>query len=356
VSRRVLALIAVALGVPMLLCCGGAVVAVALEGGDGSDTPAAPAACQTGPLASAAPVVKAGGFDQEQTANAAVIVHVGQQMGIPARGWVIAVATAMQESDLRNSRVAADHDSVGLFQQRPSQGWGSVDQIMDPAYASRKFYEGLTRVPGWQQLPLTVAAQRVQKSAFPGAYAKHETAASALVDQITGGAADLGPGDDGCATGGQVTASGWTAPVAGAKVGEGFGVDRGDHRHAGVDLIVAKHTAITSVAAGTVIRVECDAGINCDRDGSSSTPGCGWYVDIRHDGGIISRYCHQLVRPLVSVGDHVAAGQQIGWSGTSGHSSGPHVHFEIHTGNVEASKGAVDPVPFMASKGVKLGG
>ncbi len=121
--------------------------------------------------------------------------------------------------------------------------------------------------------------------------------------------------------------------------------------------MVAKHTAIVSIADGTVIRAVCDAGVNCDRDGSPSTPGCGWYVDIRHAGGIISRYCHQVVRPLVAVGQHVAAGQQIGWSGTSGHSSGPHVHFEIHHNNDEhAATGAIDPIPFMRDRGAPLDG
>ncbi|MGC9667422.1 C40 family peptidase [Planosporangium sp. 12N6] len=127
------------------------------------------------------------GLTAEQTRNAGVIVAVGQRMAVPTRGWVIAVATALQESNLINSPVATDHDSVGLFQQRPSQGWGTVDQIMNPDYAATKFYERLVRVPGWQAMTLTDAAQAVQRSAYPDAYATHEARAAAIVAAYTGG-------------------------------------------------------------------------------------------------------------------------------------------------------------------------
>ncbi|GAA3346597.1 C40 family peptidase [Amorphoplanes nipponensis] len=134
----------------------------------------------------AAPV----GLTAEQAGNAAVIVAVGQRMGVPPRGWVIAVATALQESGLRNLGHLGpnnDHDSLGLFQQRPSMGWGTPAQIMTPDYAAGKFYERLQRVPRWQTLPLTDAAQVVQRSAYPDAYSKHETRAAAIVAAYTGG-------------------------------------------------------------------------------------------------------------------------------------------------------------------------
>ena len=127
------------------------------------------------------------GLTAEQTRNAAAIVAAGQRMAVPARGWVIAIATALQESNLINSPVANDHDSVGLFQQRPSQGWGTVEQLMNPDYAAEQFYQRLVRVPGWQTMPLTDAAQAVQRSAFPDAYSKHETRAAAIVGAYTGG-------------------------------------------------------------------------------------------------------------------------------------------------------------------------
>lgn len=125
------------------------------------------------------------GFDSEQVGNAETIVSVGAQLGVPVRGRVIAVATALQESGLRNL-TGGDRDSVGLFQQRPSQGWGSVQQLRDPVYAATRFYRKLLTVAGWQQMALTRAAQAVQHSAWPDAYAKHESAADALVTAIEG--------------------------------------------------------------------------------------------------------------------------------------------------------------------------
>ena len=130
------------------------------------------------------------GLTAEQAGNAAVIIGVGQRLGVPPRGWVIATATALQESGLRNLGhlgTGNDHDSLGLFQQRPSQGWGTPAQILMPDYAAGKFYDRLQQVPRWQTLPLTDAAQAVQRSAYPDAYAKHETRAAAIVAAYTGG-------------------------------------------------------------------------------------------------------------------------------------------------------------------------
>ncbi|MFI8867398.1 MULTISPECIES: hypothetical protein [unclassified Streptomyces] len=121
----------------------------------------------------------------DQAANAATISAVGTTRGLPERAVTIALATALQESALRNLD-HGDRDSLGLFQQRPSQGWGTPAQIMDPVYASGKFYEHLAEVPGYSRLPLTVAAQRVQKSGFPQAYAKHEPDATLLAAALTG--------------------------------------------------------------------------------------------------------------------------------------------------------------------------
>ncbi|WP_190136991.1 heavy metal transporter [Streptomyces longispororuber] len=121
----------------------------------------------------------------EQAANAATVAAVGTRRGMPERAVAIALATALQESGLRNIR-HGDRDSLGLFQQRPSQGWGTARQIMDPVYASVRFYDHLGKVPGYSRLPLTVAAQRVQRSGFPQAYAKHEPDAVLLAAALTG--------------------------------------------------------------------------------------------------------------------------------------------------------------------------
>jgi hypothetical protein len=127
-------------------------------------------------------------FTPEQAVNAATIAAVGTGHGMPERAVTIALATALQESGLRNIE-HGDRDSIGLFQQRPSQGWGTRKQILDPTYASGVFYQHLAKVRGYTKLPLTVAAQRVQRSGFPEAYAKHEPDATLLAASLTGNAA-----------------------------------------------------------------------------------------------------------------------------------------------------------------------
>ncbi|MFG3135288.1 hypothetical protein ACGFZA_03585 [Streptomyces sp. NPDC048211] len=124
-------------------------------------------------------------MSSEQAANAATISAVGTTRGMPERAVTIALATALQESGLRNIE-HGDRDSLGLFQQRPSQGWGTEKQILDPVYSAGQFYEHLAEVPGYSRLPLTVAAQRVQRSGFPQAYAKHEPDAALLAAALTG--------------------------------------------------------------------------------------------------------------------------------------------------------------------------
>jgi hypothetical protein len=110
-------------------------------------------------------------LDAEQVANAATITAVGLRRGISHRGLVVALATAWQESKLENLS-GGDRDSIGLFQQRPSQGWGKPEQIADPRYAANAFYTALLKVKGWEKMRVTDAAQEVQRSAYPEAYEK----------------------------------------------------------------------------------------------------------------------------------------------------------------------------------------
>ncbi len=139
------------------------------------------------------------GLTQLQMEHAKTIVAVGERLKLPKRAYVVAVATAMQETNLRNlanpalpsslyiknDGVGFDHDSVGMFQQRPASGWGAVNELMYPSIAAEKFYRALDRVPGWDRMPVTWAAQSVQGSAFPDAYAKHEGRAAAVVNALT---------------------------------------------------------------------------------------------------------------------------------------------------------------------------
>ncbi|WP_330347782.1 C40 family peptidase [Streptomyces sp. NBC_00582] len=120
---------------------------------------------------------------EEQIPNARTIVATGISLNVPKKGQIIALATAMQESRLRNLS-SGDRDSLGLFQQRPSQGWGTAEEIHDPVYASTQFYKHLLAVDGWQQMTVTQAAQAVQRSAYPDAYAQWEELATALQKAI----------------------------------------------------------------------------------------------------------------------------------------------------------------------------
>ena len=137
----------------------------------------------------------------DQTANAALVVGVAHRRGLPARAATIGIATAIQESGLRNIDYG-DRDSLGLFQQRPSQGWGTEEQVQDPLYATGEFYDALVRVDGYTGLEITDAAQRVQRSGFPEAYADHEGEGRALASTLYGLSpaalsCDLRPVDEG---------------------------------------------------------------------------------------------------------------------------------------------------------------
>ncbi|MEH1167304.1 hypothetical protein V6V47_18155 [Micromonospora sp. CPCC 205539] len=139
------------------------------------------------------------GLDQLQMDNAKIIVDVGRELKMPRRALVVALATAMQESNLYNlasdvlpesldyphQGSGYDHDSLGLFQQRPSSGWGTVAELMRPSYAARAFYEALNEIIGWQDMSVTAAAQAVQISAYPDAYAQHEDRAATVAAALT---------------------------------------------------------------------------------------------------------------------------------------------------------------------------
>jgi len=124
-------------------------------------------------------------LDPDQARYASIIVAGSIKQKLPPRAATIALATAFQESGMANVD-SGHHDSVGLFQQRPSQGWGTVKQIMDPYYSTARFYTALAKVPDYQNLSITDAAQRVQRSAYGDAYAKHETRSRILASAMTG--------------------------------------------------------------------------------------------------------------------------------------------------------------------------
>ena len=124
-------------------------------------------------------------LEPDQAANATLIAAIATRRGLPARAVSIALATAYQESKVHNLPYG-DRDSLGLFQQRPSQGWGTAAQISDPYYSINRFYDALERVDGYQTMRITEAAQRVQHSGYPEAYEPHAPDARALASSLTG--------------------------------------------------------------------------------------------------------------------------------------------------------------------------
>ncbi|MGW7103171.1 hypothetical protein [Streptomyces sp. NPDC054838] len=168
-------------GLLVLLALGGYLV-VQFESNGGGGAPHCTAEAPGGQSGAGRPYE----MSPEQAGNAATIAAVGVAKGVPDRAVTIALATAMQESGLRNLD-HGDRDSLGLFQQRPSQGWGTPQEIRDPVYAAGIFYDRLLEVRGWARLPLTEAAQEVQLSGFPQAYAKHEPNATVLTAAFAGG-------------------------------------------------------------------------------------------------------------------------------------------------------------------------
>lgn len=198
----------------------------------------------------------------EQANNAALIAAVGTSKGFEVGGITVALATAIQESSLRNLDYG-DRDSIGLFQQRPSQGWGTVAQIADPYYSTETFYAALLTVNGWESMAVTDAAQAVQRSGFPFAYADHEREARAWATAFTGGAAQV------------VCDLGEPAPADAQAFAARVAADFGPGTHA-VDVIEAGDDVImVAVRPGTGVR---DAALPAP---PGAQPGTGTQAELR---------------------------------------------------------------------------
>jgi peptidase M23-like protein len=315
---------------------------------EATSTPVAPVACLD-PVPGSTPGSTT--LKPRQAANAAMIIAVGRQLGIPPRGWVVAIATARQEADLLNlaSRAnpgslsyphddvaAGDHDSVGIMQQRDA--WGSMAERMNVAAAARMFYtgghagqRGLTDIKGWEQMSIAEAAQAVQVSAFPDAYAQWEALAVRAVHDLAD--ADIETGCD------QVAAGPWTNPLGKASYRKTAGFGACSHLwgncHTGQDMALPSGAEVYAASAGQVIR-------------SSWGGAYGNLVKIQHADGVQTWYAH-LTDSTVQPGTAVEPGTLIGHSGSTGNTTGPHLHFEVRVRDEP-----INPVPFMAAKGVSL--
>ncbi|NIP92993.1 MAG: M23 family metallopeptidase [Akkermansiaceae bacterium] len=262
-------------------------------------------------------------LSNEQRRNAQTIIRVGQSLGASQRDILIALMTAMQESRLRNLRYG-HLDSVGLFQQR--NAWGSFAARTNPERSARMFFTGgsqgqpgLFDIHNRDRMSLTRAAQAVQRSAFPTAYAKHEKVARHLLG--TGG-----------------NTQGFYRPVSGGRITQRFGAPaprgityaRGFKN--GMSFAAPAGSPVQAAGSGQVVRV-------------ASGGAYGNRVEIAHNGKIWTLYAH-MANTFVRPGDRVSAGQTIGTVGSTGQTTGAHLHFELRTGTNEYNR-AVDPQPYL---------
>lgn len=289
-----------------------------------------------------------------QLTRAATIITVGSGIeGVGRQGVLVGLMAALTESTLRmlanvayptsldmpNDGIGSDHDSLGLFQMRPTAGWGTVDELMDPNYQVRAFFggpegpnfpspAGLLDIPGWQSADPGSAAQSVERSAFPDRYQDYQPVAEAILAALTRPAA--GATEDGTPLGSvpETTRVVFPLPSGTWVRSSGYGwrtdpMTGGRAFHAGTDFSAAEGTPIFAIADGIV-------------SWAGPYGGYGELVVIEHtiDGKrVASAYAHMWASGIyVSVGERVTAGQHIADVGSSGKSSGSHLHFEIRPG------------------------
>lgn len=366
----VLALAALFVGPAMLLLTIGVLM-----------NPAATAACTTtsgsvtvGNVPDSLPVRTADGYSftlgKAQLTHAATIITVGGRIdGVGRAGVKIGLMAALTESTLRmlantgtypesanypHDGNGGDHDSLGLFQMRPQSGWGTVKDLMDPTYQARTFFggptgpnypspRGLVDIPGWEQMDPGEAAQSVEVSAFPDRYRNYAPVADAILAALTSG---NGPGRGGPAV--PVAESSrvvFPLPAGTWVKSDDFGPRihpiTGEHSfHTGLDLAAPAGTAILAAADGTVTVAEFSGGY-------------GGLIVIAHTLNghtVATAYAHMWQAGiLVRVGDRVTAGQHIGDVGSSGMSTGAHLHFEARPGGTNSE--AVDPAAWLNDHG-----
>ncbi len=306
-----------------------------------------------------------------QLTHAATIITVGSGIeGVGRQGVLIALMAALTESTLRmlanrahpesldmpNDGLGSDHDSLGLFQMRPSSGWGTVAELMDPKYQVRAFFggpegpnypspAGLLDIAGWQTADPGSAAQSVERSAYPDRYQEYQPVAEAIIKTLTKPTITGGGSEAPLATVAETSSIVFPLPSGTWVRSSGYGW-RDDTMtgrralHAGTDYAAADGTPILAIADG-VVSWAGPAGLY------------GQLIIIEHtvDGRrVASAYAHMWDSGVhVTVGERVSAGQHIGDVGASGKSQGAHLHFEIRPGG--SSEPSVDAEQWLAKQG-----
>lgn len=259
-------------------------------------------------------------FDAEQLRNASIISSVGKSMGMSGRDLAIGIMTAITESGLRNVNYG-DRDSLGLFQQRPSMGWGTPEQVTNPEYAARKFFEALKGVTNRGSLSPWMAAQTVQRSAFADGsnyrqyWDEGQAIFKALMSSGTGGGYMPGPG-------------GRSKPIKGYSHG---GIHDTSTGYPAVDFAAPEGTPIYAVASGVISRYDELRGYEPRNAVQNGFYSYGKVLYLKTDAGPTALYAH-LSQAHVREGQRVAGGAKIAASGNTGYSTGPHLHFGATNG------------------------
>ena len=362
----------------LFLAPSSALLGVATLGSTSATAACTPGSLALGPIPDSLTATTRNGetvtLNHAQLTHAATIIRVGgQTAGVGRPGVVIALMAALTESSLRmlantsaypesadypNDGNGSDHDSLGLFQMRPAAGWGTVAELMDPAYQARAFYggptgpnypspRGLLDIPGWQQLDPGEAAQAVEVSAYPDRYQNYQPVAEAILTALTRPDRTSGSGGDAApmvpettrlvfplpeGTWVRTSPFGWrTDPITGERA-----------FHSGSDFAAADGTPIYAVADGLVMHAEY-------------TGSYGGLVIIEHTvqgDRVASYYAHMWETGIhVTEGQTVTAGQHIGDVGSSGKSTGPHLHFEIRVGGQGGE--AIDSAAWLTEHGAE---
>ena len=300
------------------------------------------------------------GYAHEQLVNAANVIQAGKDLGLNVRDQTLGIMTAMGESSLRNidygdwetggitNPDGSATTSIGLFQQQ--DGWGTREERLNPYISSMKFFQAMTaKVPDRENVAPTIVAHRTQVNADPYHYTPFWEPAVLVVEGLSGVDTGLNPGDGGPGAScdsllpGEVNPKGWAAPGAG-PITDPYGMRMhpitGEWRmHSGTDLAAGGCDGpIWAAQAGVVSSRGFDSGGNGT-------------ITVDHGGGVQTKYLHMYDSGmLVNVGDKVIAGQQIARTGSSGQSTGCHLHFMVII-NGET----VDPAAYMTEVGITLG-
>ena len=314
-------------------------------------------------------------LDHSQLERAASVITLGgRTSGVGSTGIKIALMAGLTESSLRmlsnptaypesaslpNDGEGSDHDSLGMFQMRPSTGWGTVQELMDPDYQARAFFggptgpnhgspRGLLDIPGWQQMSLGAAAQAVEVSAYPDRYANYEPVAEAVLRTLT---STRGTGGTGGTGGGPMPVPESTQVVFPLPVGTWQRTDTFGPRADPVTAEPSMHTGVDYAApAGTPILAVADGRVVFAGPVSS---GYAHLILIQHTidrRTVVSGYAHMYADGIhVRENQTVTAGQHIADVGADGKATGPHLHFEIRPGRPDGP--AIDPEPWLAGQG-----